>query len=227
MTDKTLGAYQRHEKAITDRGGDVLTLSTGHPSARTDEVTVHIREHFRGRTHSAAVHVSPRELRAALDEFAPVLECPDPEQHDDRYISPLAVKRVKEVQARAEKAERERDEARDAASAALAAWEARERFRTAEPRPLTADDITDEMVDRAREEFFGGNVDGPVIGPSSARRWRAALTAALTEPPARPEGAEEWEDGLNAALPHESMPDEDIARLADQIAARAARRAEQ
>lgn len=39
--------------------------------------------------------------------------------------------------------------------------------------------------------------------------------------PARPEGAEEWEDWLIETMPHESMPDEDIALLADRIAARA------
>ena len=45
--------------------------------------------------------------------------------------------------------------------------------------PLIEAKVTDEMAERAREEFFGGDVGGPVSGPSSARRWRAALTAAL------------------------------------------------
>ena len=112
---------------------------------------------------------------------------------------------ARETQRALEEIARERDEARARAVAA-------------ESRALTPDAITDEMAERAREEFFGGDVGGSVSGPASTRRWRAALTAALTEPPARPEGAEEWEDWLIEALPHESMPDEDIARLADQIA---------
>lgn len=122
-----------------------------------------------------------------------------------------------------EKAERERDEARDAASTALAAWEARERSRAAEPRPLTADDITDEMVQRLRDEERALGL----AAVSSEEVARSLLVAALTEPPARPEGAEEWEDWLIEALPRESMPDEDIARLADRIAARTARRDEE
>ncbi|MEV0869339.1 hypothetical protein AB0I24_15530 [Brachybacterium paraconglomeratum] len=56
---------------IFDRHGDALTLSTGQPSSRTGEVTVHVRERHRGREHTAAVHVEPAELRAALEEVAP------------------------------------------------------------------------------------------------------------------------------------------------------------
>lgn len=167
MTDKTLGAYQRHEKTITDRGGDVLTLSTGHPSARTDEVTVHVREHFRGRTHSAAVHVTPRDLRAALDEFDPVRECPDLDAHW----------RLDEAMDRAERAERERDEWKDSAIKAMADLE-----RAEHPRSLTPDAVTDAMIERARQrgsEIVGALWDASVV--------EAMLTAALTEPPARPE----------------------------------------
>ncbi|WP_122941034.1 hypothetical protein [Brachybacterium sp. EE-P12] len=56
---------------IFDRHGDALTLSAGQLSARTGEVTVHVRERHRGRDHTAAVHVGPAELRAVLEEVAP------------------------------------------------------------------------------------------------------------------------------------------------------------
>ena len=56
--------------------------------------------------------------------------------------------------------------------------------RTAQPHPLTPDDITDEMVERAHD-YWGHN---SII---SRDGMRGLLTAALTEPPARPEGAEE------------------------------------
>lgn len=85
----------------------------------------------------------------------------------------------------------------------------------AQDRSLTADDITDEMVERGRSAYWG-----PTYGGNVNERVRAILTAALTEPPARPEGAEDWEDWLTEAMPHETMPDEDIALLADRIAQR-------
>ena len=68
----------------------------------------------------------------------------------------------------------------------------RKRAEKAEqPRPLTADDITDEMVERAlaveRREY-----DGYTTEPETMREL---LTAALT--PARPEGAEKVEAVLH------------------------------
>lgn len=84
--------------------------------------------------------------------------------------------------ARAEKAERERDEARAARDRAHAAWM---HDRTTGSRPLTPDAITDEMVERARSELL--DTAGLYVVPSS---MRSILTAALTEPPERPEGAE-------------------------------------
>ena len=88
--------------------------------------------------------------------------------------------------------------------------------RRTEPRPLTPEAITDKMVKRAQKAI--AEKSGGDFTPGEVRTYNI-LTAALTEPPARPEGAEEWEDWLIETLPHESMPDEDIARLADQIAA--------
>ena len=77
----------------------------------------------------------------------------------------------------------------------------------------TPDAITDEMVERGRSAYWGptycGNVD---------ERVRAILTAALTEPPARPEGAERWEDFLIDALDYQALTDQQITDLADRIA---------
>ena len=77
---------------------------------------------------------------------------------------------VREYKVALEKAVRERDEA----------------LADAESRPLTPDAITDEMVERAVDAYLSGY-------DSEQQAIRAILTAALTEPPARPEGAEDIE----------------------------------
>ena len=81
-----------------------------------------------------------------------------------------------------------------------------------ESQPLTADDITDEMVERARKvwETAHGCED---IGVT----LRRALTAALTEPPARPEGAEEIEADIRELVA--SHPEDPYGELADHLAA--------
>ena len=76
------------------------------------------------------------------------------------------------------------------------------------PRPLTPDAITDEMVERA----LVVNAD---LRPETVRRM---LTAALTEPPARPEGADRWEDFLIDSLDYQALTDQQITDLADRIA---------
>ena len=79
------------------------------------------------------------------------------------------------------------------------------------PRPLTPDAITDEMVERAHD-YWGHN---SII---SRDGMRGLLAAALTEPPARPEGAERWEDFLIDSLDYQALTDQQIADLADRIA---------
>ena len=83
----------------------------------------------------------------------------------------------------------------------------------ADPRPLTPDAITDEMVERGRVAYWGSTYGGTADG-----RVRAILTAALTEPPARPEGAERWEDFLIDSLDYQALTDQQITDLADRIA---------
>ena len=119
---------------------------------------------------------------------------------------------------RAEKAEKERDEARRErdswrAQVPLADWEEDLIHATENPRPLTPDAITDEMVERARSAYWG-----PTYGGSVDERVRAILTAALTEPPKRPEGAERWEDFLIDSLDYQALTDQQITDLADRIA---------
>ena len=83
----------------------------------------------------------------------------------------------------------------------------------AAPRPLTPDAITDEMVERARNApSFDGRLS------PTPELVREMLTAALTEPPARPEGAERWEDFLIDALDYQALTDQQITDLADRIA---------
>ena len=100
---------------------------------------------------------------------------------------------VREYKVALEKAVRERD-------AALA---------DAESHPLTPDAITDEMVERGRSAYWG-----PAYGGSVDERVLAILIAALTDPPARPEGAEKVE----AVLHQYWSGDIDGDDLADRIA---------
>ena len=82
-----------------------------------------------------------------------------------------------------------------------------DRANDLDPRPLTPDAITDEMVERGQDAYWGNErtVEG---------RVRAILTAALSEPPARPEGAEKVE----AVLHQYWSGDIDGDDLADRIA---------
>ena len=66
--------------------------------------------------------------------------------------------------------------------------EYKDALEKAESRPLTPDAITDEMVKRARVAWLGANIN---LTPDGF--VREILTAALTEPPKRPEGAEDIE----------------------------------
>ena len=106
----------------------------------------------------------------------------------------------------------EQDVRNNALAADLAAAVAR--ADKAESRPLTADDITDEMVERGRAAFWGGDL-------TIAGRVRQVLTAALTEPPTRPEGAEEIEAVIRKVVP--SHPEDSYGDLADRLAERGVR----
>ena len=80
------------------------------------------------------------------------------------------------------------------------------------PRTLTPDAITDEMIERARAEADAWGHQVSDVG------MRHILGAALAEPPARPEGAERWEDFLIDSLDYQALTDQQITDLADRIA---------
>ena len=82
------------------------------------------------------------------------------------------------------------------------------------------DAITDEMVERGRSAYWGPTYGGSVVG-----RVRAILTAALTEPPARPEGAGDIEAVLREewSFSDEDGGEEAFADLAERLAKRGVR----
>ena len=92
------------------------------------------------------------------------------------------------------------------------AW-LRDRVNDLDPRPLTPDAITDEMVKRARVAWLGANIN---LTPDGF--VREILTAALTEPPTRPEGAEEIEAYMRELVT--SHPEDHYGELADHLASR-------
>ena len=91
--------------------------------------------------------------------------------------------------------------------------EYKDALEKAESRPLTPDAITDEMVKRARSAYWG-----PTYGGNVNERVRAILTAALTEPPKRPEGAEDIERLIRDAENEGQGADNEA--LANYLAAR-------
>ena len=95
--------------------------------------------------------------------------------------------------------------------------EYKDALEKAESRPLTPDAITDEMVERARNvQSFEGRLS------PTPRLVREMLTAALTEPPARPEGAEDIEAAFDtwehAEYLNGAIDAYDKRALADHIA---------
>lgn len=97
------------------------------------------------------------------------------------------------------------------------------RLRAAQPHPLTPDDITDEMRDRARKALRGHGIFGSLV----PKIVDGVLTAALTEP-IRPEGAEAVSSVLGALRDGDGewmtyASDEDLDGLADAMAERGVR----
>ncbi len=135
-----------------------------------------------------------------------------------------------------EKAERERDSWESIAQQTARSVEAlraechdcvRDAAVIRESRPLTPDAITDEMVLRAinahmwEEYRQGPRTDLSGFREATVQAFRTSLAAALTEPPARPEGAEDVAVALfqaGAAVGVEMTPEKREA-LADHLAA--------
>lgn len=171
---------------------------------------------------------------------APVRECPDPEQHEAvHYYDGKDAEAWREMYldttSRAEKAEKERGEARQELA------DLRRRYNEqgdalvasyAQPRPLTPDDITDEMIERAAVASARDTDARPLhdLRPNTQarirRRMRVVLAAALTVP-TRPEGAEGIESQIEA-WDHEYGDDAimtapRLRELADFLASRGVR----
>ena len=123
------------------------------------------------------------------DKTLDVCQCH--EKHAPTYWKSV----VREYKHALEKAVRERDEA----------------LADAESRPLTPDDITDEMVERGRSAYWG-----PAYGGSVEERVLAILTAALTEP-TRPEGAEKVEAVLHQYWSGDINGDDLADRIAEEM----------
>ena len=94
------------------------------------------------------------------------------------------------------------------------AW-LRDQLDNLDPRPLTPDAITDEMVERAFN--LADRIEAVVINKTI---MRDALTAALTEPPARPEGAEDIEALVLDYKRENAHRGYSEAEIADYVAAR-------
>ena len=126
---------------------------------------------------------------------------------DQDHIIRVRNAEIAALRKHAEKAEQERDEAR----ADLAEYVQAQALRT-HPRPLAPDDITYEMVKRAQreEERQRGDWTAPTA-------MRHILTAALTEPPTRPEGAEKVEAVLHQYWSGDINGDDLADRIAEEM----------
>ena len=149
---------------------------------------------------------------------------------DQDHIIRVRNAEIAALRKRAEKAEQERDEARRHECSDLDAhWRLDETLaslkeanatvaslRAENPRPLTPDAITDEMIERGFKRLAQMDNDG--ISLRSTWAAHQVLEAALTEPPARPEGAEEIEAYMRELVT--SHPEDHYGELADHLASR-------
>lgn len=225
MNDETLGEYNRTTPDPDETTGEALARLQAELARLLDEADAELRDEADGGVAAALVEKEAETRDVAHDiDWQAVAE-----QHEaalaamtedrDRVLDlvrdadmgrDLAVER-------AERAEQERDEARGALSARLGA--------RAEPRSLTPHTVPSETVERARAAWI--NAGGRVYAGLTSD-LRHALAAALTEPPTRPEWADDAED-IEAALREEwTFSDEDggeeaFADLAERLARRGVR----
>lgn len=168
---------------------ETVTLTRG-PGTPTGHALLRIK-HDDGKTldcyvntawlHDRAAQLAQQRPEGAEDTLSLV------QQQRDQAIGRVNVLSDEndDLRARAEKAERERDEARA---------QINDLVSVPEPCPLTPDAITDEMVERARHRFE--ELDREMGYMRSSWVFRQLLDAALTEPPKRPERAEDIEAAL-------------------------------
>lgn len=130
----------------------------------------------KARDHSGVLQISPQHRAAIRD------------RNDARAIANDAVKAQRQALSMAQlwkETARELFGARNGSRAALRHWQ--EKY----DHPLTADDITDEMVVRFWNAFEGNEEGLEDMQLRDIDEVRTGLSAALTPPPPSPEGAEE------------------------------------
>lgn len=192
---------------LTDPAGGALTITHDHQGVwvtateNLDEVTVGpfparaLRASFDmgddladGGVTAAAIEaevVSPERARSLVQE-----------RNEAKAEAAMCQTSLRGQIRRAEQAEdtlimvqQQRDHLRATlATTARQRDEADKRAATASPRPLTADELTDDAIRRARVAWLE---NAQYEGCPSAPTIRAMFAAALTPPPSRPEGAEE------------------------------------
>ena len=217
MPDKTLGAYQRHETltAADFAQADFARHEDGRIAHRAGpDLWV-----YNQKTSLAPVWSTCRDM-AEDGGWSPVRECPDPDVHT-RVTNPASAYWQGMYDDALEEVERDRDDARallteaqseatrQAARADQAELDRDNALAAAEPRPLTPEDITDEMAKRAMEYMRKKGYS--YLAPHAMKR---ILTAAFT---VRPEGAEEIEDLLADWFGENDDPDQSNRDLADYL----------
>ena len=204
MTDKTLGAYTRHEKH--DAADFARADSARHPDGRTADRRYPLpgQQWCAWESRPGGSYHALTDAEMAAGGWSPVRECPDPEQHNPahdidwqataeqhedtmralikerdeaRATKDMHKRRADEERARADQAEKERDEAR----------EARTVYLPGPPRPLTPDAMSDQFVDYVHEDYFWSTSD-------RVRLEKPALKHALLDAVKRlAEGRPEWQ----------------------------------
>lgn len=229
MLASTLPALDAAPTTDEDREAPVITL---HPSPNEGEVRVLVKHPAFGAFGAGLT--LPERAASTTDEDPFELAVLYRDQRDDalamaalwkeaarklvrdqqplRYSLRLADRVGDALARRVEEAEKEQDATRESLREAN---EVVKSLRAEQPRPLTPDAITDEMVKRARR-----SLKRATACDYSNSTIQGVLTAALTEPPKRPDGAEEIETLIREA----NLEGEGTAsKLADRLASRGVR----
>ena len=157
---------------------------------------------------------APTYWKGAVREYKEALDKAEQERDHFQEVASTFRAKFNEADARAEQAEQDKEwwiKRTELFSQMYHGTLLRQKAAE-QPRPLTPDAITDEMVERA----LVVNAD---LRPETVRRM---LTAALTEPPARPEGADDIEAAFDtwehAEYLNGAIDAYDKRALADHIA---------
>ena len=152
MSDKTLGAYQRHEK----HDADVAPTVTVHRTPDPDYLYVTV-EHPAFITWGDHVHIpnTSEEWQATAEQWE---------------------RRAEKAEKERDEARAERDHFHEVAATF------RDKFNAAESHPLTPDAITDEMVERAADRFRELDLDHEISEMDLVRGTILAALTPPTRP---------------------------------------------